>query len=117
MGVNRAGEPVDVSSLVSGSKVLTCLQLYNGESTFPTEESKQVVRWLLAIESTKEDWQEDGELSGVVGYPGGASKGRETMAAIMKAIRGMRGRSMEFDRSDLDEMLKGSGISSTFASL
>jgi hypothetical protein len=108
MGVNRAGEPVDVSSLMSDSKVLTCLQLYNGESAFPTEERKHVVRWLLGLESTE-------FVFGVASYPGGASKGREVMAGIIKAIREMRGRSIEFDRSDLDAILKGSGVSSVLA--
>ena len=74
---------------------LAALQLFNGESKFPAPKARDAVQKML-----KGVWVGDAE--------------RKNMADMMKAIRRMRGRDNEYDRSDLDEILKGLGVETSF---
>jgi hypothetical protein len=98
MAVNCAGEPVDLDQVLcaNAKQMLPNLQLFNGESKLPTSEAKLVARSMLRL---------DGGMGKIVN--GEAGK-------IMKAIRVMRGRDGEFDRSDLNEILLSCGVESGY---
>ncbi|CAD7937704.1 unnamed protein product [Amoebophrya sp. A25] len=92
MAVNAAGERPTESVL---SKALppaaqAALQLFNGESKFGSEQVRQVVRNMIAYQKNEDT--------------------RCRMVEMLKAIRRMRGREHEFDRSDLDKILKSFGL-------
>ena len=95
MPVNAAGEKVsdDILRQKLSPAAGVALQLFNGESKFHDHEGRAAVRRFL-----------EGETA----------DGRATAADVFKAIRVMRGRENEFERSDLDEILKGMGVEASF---
>jgi hypothetical protein len=98
MAVNCAGESVDLDQVLcaNAKQMLPSLQLFNGESKLPTAEAKIVARRMLRLD----------------GGTGKMMNGRT--GKIMKAIRVMRGRESEFDRSDLNEILLSCGVESGY---
>ena len=91
MAVNVAGEQPseDVLKQKLSSKLITALQLFNGESQFPSVDGRQVVHNL---------------------FKGKDMNQRSNLARGLMKIRNMRGRQHDFERSNLDDIQKEFGV-------